>query len=117
MNWILQHKITSIIIVLFLAGGAWYMLSGSSSDNAVLTSETPSAPAGAQELVDSLLALRAVSLDGTILANPAFQALKDLTTPITPEPVGRPNPFAPLSSGVSGNASSTQAAKIFAPRP
>ncbi len=104
MDWILKHKIISIIIVVLIAGIAWYTLSGSSSDTAVLTSETSAvAPAGAQDLVDSLLALRAVTLDGTIFGNTAFQVLRDLTTPITAEPVGRANPFAPLGAGSAQN--------------
>ena len=115
MDWILRHKTISIVIVVLVAAAAWYMLSGTSSDNAVLTSETAAAaPAGAQDLVDSLLALRAVTLAGTIFSNPAFQALRDLTTPITPEPAGRANPFAPLGSDAS--AAAAKNAQPSAPR-
>lgn len=117
MDWILRHKIISLTIVFLVTGVAWYTLSGSSSDNAVLTSETESAvPADAQDLVNSLIALRAVSLDGEIFTNPAFQVLRDFTTPITPEPVGRPNPFAPLGFDAPTGASSTQSTQLFAPR-
>jgi len=117
MDWILKHKIIAIVIVLTLAGGAWYILLPSSAVPAVLTTTlSASAPAGAQDLVNSLLALRAVSLDGTILTNPSFQALRDFSTPITPEPVGRPNPFAPLGSEASASAISTKSAKVFGPR-
>ncbi|HEY4516780.1 MAG TPA: hypothetical protein VJG64_02440 [Candidatus Paceibacterota bacterium] len=124
MDWILRHKIVAVVIVILVAGVAWYMLSGTSSDDSVLTSETETvAPAGAQDLLDSLLALRSVSLDGTIFTNPAFQILRDLTTPITPEPVGRPNPFAPLgfdasvnASSAVGGASTTKSTKLLAPR-
>ena len=117
MDWILKHKLVAIVIVVFFAGVAWYMLAGTSGENPVLTSESPaSAPPGAQDLVDSLIALRTVSLDGTIFANPAFQVLHDLTTPILPEPVGRPNPFASLGADVAASASSTRSAQIFTPR-
>ncbi len=118
MDWILRHKLLAIIITVVLAGVAWYMLSGSSSPSApVLSTEQPTqAPAGASDLVQSLLVLRAVTLSGTIFSNPAFQALQDFTTPIIPEPVGRPDPFAPLGQGNQASPSSTQGAQIFAPK-
>ena len=117
MNWIMQHKIIAIVIVVTLATGAWYFLSGTSAPPSVLTTAPPStAPAGAQDLVDSLLALRAVSLDGTILSSPSFQALQDFSTPITPEPAGRTNPFAPLGSDVVVGAAAASAAKSTVPK-
>ncbi|MBI4128945.1 MAG: hypothetical protein HY460_02730 [Parcubacteria group bacterium] len=49
-------------------------------------------------LVDTLLQLRSVSLGGAIFTDPAFVNLRDFGSQILQEPVGRPNPFAPLSS-------------------
>jgi hypothetical protein len=102
MNWILKHKAISIIIAGLLAVAVWYFFSGSSSSDSVLSTDQPDqAPQGTQDLVQSLLALQSVTLSGTIFSNPSFQVLRDFTTPITPEPAGRDDPFAPL--GTSGS--------------
>lgn len=117
MDWILRHKALAIIITLGIAVGAWYFLgSSSTTPDTVLSADEPSAaPAGTSDLIESLLALRAVSLNGTIFSDPAFQALKDFTTPIVPEAVGRPNPFAPLGADSKASDASTKSARIFAP--
>jgi hypothetical protein len=109
MNWILKHKIISIVMTVLVVGIAWYFLSGSSSaPTAVLSSEASSqSPAGTDQLISSLLALRSVTLGGTIFSNPSFQVLQDFTTPIVPEPVGRPNPFAPLDTTITTTATKT----------
>lgn len=116
MDWVLKHKIVAILGALVIAIAAWYFLSGSSTPAPVLTSEQPAgAPPGTQQLIQSLLSLRAVNLSGTIFSNPAFQALQDFTTPVVPEPVGRSDPFAPLSAGAQTTANAAKAAALFAP--
>lgn len=114
MNWILQHKLIVIgaIIVLFVA--VWYGLSSSGGAAPVLetgavgNTGSPTADSADQQLVATLLSLRAVTLSGTIFTDPAFQSLKDFSTAITPEPIGRPNPFAPLSADAgAGTTTST----------
>lgn len=113
MDWLFKHKFVSAMLILIIAGGAWYLFSApSSSSGPVLsTHASPEVPPDAEQLVDSLTALQAVALDGAILSNPAFQALRDLSTSIAPEPVGRANPFAQLSaSEIAGGSASTTAA-------
>ena len=92
-----------------IAFTGWYFLSGSPSSTEVLTSETAPAPDGSGDLIHSLVTLRAVSLSGTIFSNPSFQVLQDFTTPIVPEPVGRPDPFATLGSENAAPATVTSA--------
>ena len=76
---------------------AWYMLSSKPSSSTLLSSnETAEAGATEKGLVEVLLQLRAVTLSGTILSDPAFLSLRDFGTQIVPEPIGRPNPFAPF---------------------
>ncbi len=113
MSFFAQHKLLVIIGGLGIAFGVWYGLSPSSS-SAVLSSDGGEAGPG-QDVVDTLRQLDAVKLDGGVLQNPSFLALKDFSTQIVPEPVGRPNPFAPLSGSPDSSASSTKAAQIFAP--
>ena len=93
-----------------VAGAAWYGLTSPSSTKTTLVTTTANNAPG-QDLVETLLALRAVKLDGTIFTEPAFTGLTDFSTPIIPEPVGRPNPFAPLV--FTSSASSVQQAAIF----
>lgn len=93
----------TIIIILgavAVAGAAWYGFSGTSSTGSLLSTQTAdtSTSAADQDLVTTLLTLKAVSLSGTILSDPSFKGLKDFSTQIVQEPVGRPDPFAPLPS-------------------
>lgn len=99
VNFLLTHKSVLIGVGLLVAVGVWFGLSseGSSSSGSLLSSETVSSGGPDQELVSTLLALRAVKLEGAIFQDPAFLTLKDFSTQIIPEPVGRPNPFAPLT--------------------
>ena len=99
MQTLLRSKWVLVLLALLIAGGVWYALSPA-QEGGDLTS-TPSAGSGAsvdQGIVSTLLTLRAVKLEGTIFSDPAFNRLKDFSTEIVPEPVGRANPFAPLSS-------------------
>lgn len=114
MSFLSQHKLIVIIAIIVVAGGVWYGLSGSSaSAPPLLTQTSTSGNSADQDLVSTLLALRSVKLDGTILSDPSFLQLKDFSTQIVPEPVGRPNPFAPLTAGASTSPNSTHAAQLF----
>lgn len=119
MGFLMKHKLI-IILAVVVAGVAWWGLSGvggSASSSSLLTTQgvqTGLSPAD-QSLVATLLQLRAVKLDGTIFSEPAFQALKDFSTQIIPEPVGRPNPFEPLIPLATTSPGSSHASAIFTP--
>jgi len=111
MDFLIRHKIIVLLIGLGIAGFAWYSMTAPSS-TALLTTDSPlNGPD--QELVETLLALRSVKLDGTIFSEGAFTQLQDYSTPIIPEPIGRDNPFAPLTTAPTENT--TKDAKIFSP--
>lgn len=99
----LQNKLAIIGIVVVLAGSVWYVLSSGSAPQEGLVTESFVSPASEAErdLVATLLALRAVKLEGSVFSNPVFQSLKDFGSTIVPEPVGRENPFAPLPTASS----------------
>lgn len=40
--------------------------------------------------------MKSLQIDTTLFRDPAYKALVDYTVAIEPEPVGRPNPFAPV---------------------
>lgn len=116
MSFISQHKLIIAIAVIVIVGGVWYGLSGNSTSSPALITQTPVAGSADQDLVSTLLALRSVKLDGTIFSDPTFVQLKDFSTQIIPEPVGRPNPFAPLNMNASTSPNSTHAAQLFTPK-
>ena len=105
MQWIKKNMFIIIILVIVVVGGVWYGMSGGGAQNEQLLttdvvgdSGSPTEDAVDRDLVETLLTLRAITLSGTIFADPAFKSLQDFGTTIVPEPVGRPNPFAPVGS-------------------
>jgi hypothetical protein len=113
LNSLLHNKLVLIVIILVVLGGAWYGLSSSSAGPAPVLSSAGTDTSGDQSIVSTLLALQAITLSGTIFSDPAFSTLRDFTTAIVPEPVGRPDPFAPLTA--QSNATSSKSAQIFKP--
>lgn len=100
MSWIMHNKLVFFAAIVIIVGGVWYGLSQSAAPAPLLTTTAADGSAATQandqEIIGTLLALRAVTLSGTVFSDPAFLTLDDHGTPIVPEPVGRQNPFAPL---------------------
>lgn len=97
----LKHHRTSIttILVLIIAFVLYgFFFAGGDDEVLVSESELPSEAVGA-DLLNLLLTLQSLTLDESIFENETFMALVDFGVELSPEPVGRPNPFAPL--GVS----------------
>lgn len=118
MQWIKHNKIMFFGIIAVLIVGVWYGLSSSGEAPPLLTTDgvssasqgSPTAESQDRELVASLLALRSVTLSGNIFNDPAFISLKDFGTTIVAEPIGRPNPFAPLGRSAPAPTTPTQPA-------
>lgn len=53
------------------------------------------------ELLESLRELRVLNLDEKIFSDPIFNSLTDFTVELSPQPVGRDNPFLPLSGAAA----------------
>lgn len=103
-----------LILVVIIVAGVWYGMSGGgTAEEQLLTTETvndsgsPTEDTADRDLVETLLTLRAITLSGTIFADPAFRTLQDFGTTIVPEPVGRPNPFAPLGRSQAATQQTT----------
>lgn len=108
IDLIKQNKVILIVLLIVVAAGAWYIFAGSSG-TAALTESSPAGESPAEKaLLDSLLTLQAIKLEGQIFQDQAFMSLKDFSTQIVQEPVGRTNPFAPLS-GVGQTAGAAAA--------
>lgn len=113
MNFLLKHKIVILLIGVGVAGVAWFAMTSSGPAPLLSTEVIGGGPD--QELVETLLALRSVKLDGTIFSEPAFTLLQDYSQPIIQEPVGRDNPFAPLEGATSPAANTAAAAAAEPP--
>lgn len=61
--------------------------------------ESPASPALGQELLAALALLKTISLDTAFFDDAAYRSLSDWSKVVPPQPVGRRNPFAPLSAG------------------
>jgi hypothetical protein len=93
----------AIVILVFLL---LYLYLPSSSPAATLIVGSPYGSVGSSEL--SLLnQIRSLRIDTALFNDAAFRSLVDYSVAITPENVGRPNPFAPLP-GESAPAAKTQ---------
>lgn len=49
------------------------------------------------QITQALVQIESLKLDRAIFTNPIYQSLIDKSQPISPQPAGRKNPFAPLS--------------------
>jgi len=89
-----SKTVTLIIAALIVCAGAyWYFFTGTGNDVPLTASPATS---GAEATFQTLgLQLGSISFDTSILSDPRFASLSDLTTPVAPEAVGRPDPFAP----------------------
>jgi len=118
MQTLLQNKLILVISALVVAGIAWYGLSPASATPDLIS--TPIATSGTkkidQGIVQTLLSLHAVKLEGTIFSNTIFKQLKDFSTEIVVEPAGRTNPFAPLSAPSAPPSQPQSSQQLQAPK-
>ncbi len=100
LNIIKQNKVIIIVLIVVVAGFAWYGLSDRPTPQGLLSTESGGTAVSVedQEIVRLLLDMRSIRLDGSIFESPAFRSLTDFGRGIIPEPVGRRNPFAPTHS-------------------
>ncbi len=119
MSWIRQNKLVFALIIVVLTGGIWYGLSSGNEAPPLLATTSPEGETVQQqntdqEIIGTLLALRAVTLTGSIFNDASFRSLQDFGTTLVPEPIGRQNPFAPLSTP-SLNSLGATSTQLFTP--
>ena len=111
MMKLFKNKIVLLVLAgILLAGFIWYSFLRDKGTTLLKTEDITAPTAVDSDIVSVLLQLRAVSLSGTIFTDPSFLTLKDFGSQIIPEPVGRVNPFAPLS-GMSATTTVNQPKK------
>lgn len=100
------NTIFLIIATLVVAGGIyWYFFTGNPAQSLPLTSGAAPHSAAQAKFEALTEELGPISFDLTVLSDPRFTGLIDITTPVAPEPSGRSDPFAPVP-GVSATAGS-----------
>lgn len=99
-TFIKQNKLFVIVAILFVLGVSYYAFSSSGSGPAstLTTSGNDDVSAASQQLLVVLANLRTIRLDDSIFKDQVFLSLTDYGVVISPENVGRRNPFAPFSS-------------------
>jgi len=98
MDILKENKAVIVIIVIIGVILLIYGFSGSGSGGALLTSQNGGVTGSVDErnIIRELNILKDIRLDGHIFQDPAYMSLHDFSRQIVPEPVGRPDPFAPL---------------------
>ena len=108
MKKLLNNKLILVVLVVVVAAGAWYMLAGTEPAAILSNDGVDSTSPAEREILSTLLELRSITLDGSILSDQSFLSLQDYSTEIVSEPIGRPNPFAPLSTPAAPSGQTTQ---------
>jgi hypothetical protein len=90
----LNITLSAVAIVVLLAGVYWYFFAGVSAASSPLTQSA--ILIGNPSLSSLTSRLDSVTFDTAIFSDPRFASLKDISTPVNPEPKGKKDPFAPL---------------------
>jgi hypothetical protein len=119
-TFIKQNRILSVVVVVFVFVIAFYtffMGSSGSTGNATLLDTTGANSAASQQLLVTLANLHTIRLDSNIFNDPVFLSLTDFGVVISPESVGRRNPFAPFTATSSPTANGNTRINTVTPTP
>ena len=88
--------IIGIVTILIAAAAYWYFFTGTGNQTPLSADASVNA---AQTQFQTLVSeLQPISFDTSIFSDPRFNALVDLTTPVSPETTGRLDPFAAITN-------------------
>jgi hypothetical protein len=94
MAWIRNNLIAILLITVCVAGVFLYKSYFSQGTAALVTSSDVDSMSN--EMLQALSRLKSISFDPELFNDSTFVSLVDFGTQIQPQPVGRPNPFAPI---------------------
>ena len=94
-----KFKISLILfIVLILIFGYWqYSSKDNTPEKEIVITEQPESFKGEQKILETLALLRSINIDTDFFNNEVFQRLIDFSRELTPESIGRSNPFLPIA--------------------
>lgn len=94
MSSLKNQAVIGLVVVIVLGGAYLFFFSGNSPETASVTEVSAN---NAQDKFTTLLAqLEPITFNTAVFSDPRFLSLRDLTTPVSAEPQGRADPFAPL---------------------
>lgn len=98
-DFIKENKLfAGLIIGIILIVGAYFAYNSGQTDDLLVSTETNSETAAiSRELLTTLASLKALTLDTSVFQDQVYVSLVDFGIEIPLQPVGRDNPFAPLS--------------------
>ena len=95
MNFLKQYStVISFVVIVAVLYGGYALFFAESTEPVVEVTEINASPD--QDLIALLFELKSIRLDSALFEDQLFKALKDFGRDLVSEPVGRPNPFAPL---------------------
>ncbi len=94
----IRKNMTLVLGILVIGGGLYvYMTYFSKPVGEALVSSESNSPVS-QDTLAVLASLHVIKLDTSIFSSPAFESLTSFGVQLTPENVGRRNPFLPVGS-------------------
>lgn len=103
--------------ILLIGAVVYYFFSRDTSSPDLLASVPAGEVSGVEgDLLTTLRELKSLKLDDSIFADNVFLRLTDFSQPLTPQPIGRSNPFAPLGTDISTPSSQASASTTKATR-
>ena len=92
-------KVAVLVVVVFLVLGFFGYYFFKNEPVSILSQNIPGNISDESlKILDALSELKKLQLNGEIFSDPAFGSLEDFSKPVDPEPIQRPNPFAPIES-------------------
>ncbi|MBP6912227.1 MAG: hypothetical protein KBB88_03460 [Candidatus Pacebacteria bacterium] len=110
-------KIIIFVVVFICIVVVWSMVSGKKDSSESLTSSSGTVDTSllsteqsvvADEFLNTLINLHTITLDDAIFSDARFASLVDYTVQLTPQTVGRSNPFTPVGFTPSSTTIDTE---------
>ncbi len=99
MDFFAKNKVTLIAVAIAVVlGGGWFLFFYEPTvPKDIATGSSTQAAQASARFIELLNRLDEIDLEGdTVLTDPRLDTLIDFAREPSPEPVGKPNPFAPL---------------------
>lgn len=99
------------LAVAVFAGYA-YLTRGVVESTGLLEAENTEANAVGKKLVTEITRLKLINFDGDLFENELYLGLVDFSKAVNHEPVGRPDPFAPISGAAAAEGDVTSPIRL-----
>ena len=103
LTFIKENKLFVAIALLAVCGGGYYFFTQKTGSTDLVTTTDSSAVPEAEEILQKLSTLQEIQLDESVFRDPVYLSLSDFGVVLTPEPIGRRNPFLPITFAAPAN--------------